>query len=77
MGADIIHSALVIETEDVSIKTDSSLIGGNWCLWSNRMLGEYVYFPAAGTYEAVVHADMAARWKGYGLTYPSRMMILL
>ena len=56
MSAYISHSALVIEAEDASIRTAGGLIGGNWCLWSNGMLGEYVDISEAGTYEVVVRA---------------------
>ena len=32
------------------------IINGGWCLWSNGILGEDVYIPAAGTYGVVVRA---------------------
>jgi len=60
MGAQIdfilIRGSLVIEAENASIKTAGGIIKGNWCLWSNGILGEDVYIPAAGTYEVVVRA---------------------
>ena len=46
----------MIEAEDASIKTAGGIINGGWCLWSNGILGEDVYIPAAGTYEVVVRA---------------------
>lgn len=56
MSADISYSALVIESENASIRTAGGLISGNWYLWSNGTLGESVSIPAAGTYEVVVRA---------------------
>jgi hypothetical protein len=60
MGAQIdfslIQAPLVIEAENASIKTAGGIINGGWNLWSNGMVSEDVYIPAAGTYEVVVRA---------------------
>ena len=51
-----IPNELVIEAEDASIRTAGGIIGGDWCLWSNGTLGEYVEIPEAGIYVVVVRA---------------------
>jgi|GEM_PF-213405 GH35 family endo-1,4-beta-xylanase len=55
-------AAFILKAPDLSIRTvgdkmpPGSEQAGSWNIWSNGEIGEYIMFPADGTYRIVVHA---------------------
>src|SRR5690554_4957379 len=55
-------AAFILKAPDLSIRTvgdkmpPGSEQAGSWNIWSNGEIGEFIMFPADGTYRIVVHA---------------------